>query len=260
MSSTDTTQTRIWGRPQIDWIVLSIAMLAAAWVLASTWERVRTRPRDRSIRVTGSAEKRIVSDLIQWAAAVQVQDMDRSAAYRRLREHVEQTVKYLVSQGIEKDEIRVSSASAHEQFETEFVGTGEERIERQVSTGFVMRQRVVVSSPDVAAVEKVSREVTQLLERGISIDSEMPRYFYTKLGELKIEMLAAASKDARARADNIVEAAGGDKIERLLSADMGVININPPNSRETSWQGNNDTTSLQKDIITIVHATFELEE
>jgi hypothetical protein len=41
---------------------------------------------------------------------------------------------------------------------------------------------------------------------------------------------------------------------------MGVININPPNSRETSWQGNNDTSSLQKDIITIVHATFELEE
>jgi hypothetical protein len=123
-----------------------------------------------------------------------------------------------------------------------------------------MRQRVVVSSPDVAAVEKVSREVTQLLERGISIDSETPRYFYTKLGELKIEMLAAASRDARARADNIVEAAGGDQIERLLSADMGVININPPNSRETSWQGNNDTSSLQKDIITIVHATFELEE
>jgi len=260
MSSTHTTQARLLARPQIDWIVLSIALLAAAWVLASTWERVRTKPRHRTIVVTGSAEKRIVSDLIQWEASVQVEDADRSAAYKRLREHIDQTVEYLASQGLDKDEIRVSSASAHEQFKTEFVGTGEERIERQVSTGFVLRQRVVVSSPDVAAVEKVSREVTQLLERGISIDSEMPRYFYTKLGELKIEMLAAASGDARARADRIVESAGGDRIERLLSADMGVININPPNSRETSWQGNNDTSSLQKDIITIVHATFELEE
>ncbi len=40
---------------------------------------------------------------------------------------------------------------------------------------------------------------------------------------------------------------------------MGVINVNPANSTETSWEGNNDTTSLEKDIITIVHVTFELE-
>ena len=40
---------------------------------------------------------------------------------------------------------------------------------------------------------------------------------------------------------------------------MGVINVNPANSTETSWEGNNDTTSLDKDIITIVYVTFELE-
>jgi hypothetical protein len=40
---------------------------------------------------------------------------------------------------------------------------------------------------------------------------------------------------------------------------MGIININPANSTETSEEGNNDTTSIEKDIITIVHAEFELE-
>ena len=38
-----------------------------------------------------------------------------------------------------------------------------------------------------------------------------------------------------------------------------VININPANSTQGSWDGNNDTTSLEKDIITIIHATYELE-
>ena len=41
--------------------------------------------------------------------------------------------------------------------------------------------------------------------------------------------------------------------------DMGIININPANSTETSEQGNNDKTSLEKDIITIIHADYELD-
>ena len=102
-------------------------------------------------------------------------------------------------------------------------------------------------------------QLTSLLEQGVSITSDAPRYFYTRLGELKVEMLAAAGKDARARAENIIKSAGGAEIGKLTVADMGIININPANSTQTSEEGNNDTSSLDKDIITIVHAEFELE-
>jgi hypothetical protein len=242
----------------VDWLVLPIALLASCWMAASTWERVKTRPKENSIRVTGSATKRIVSDLIQWSATIEVVNSDRSLAYRELKDHTGQVVAYLTKAGIAADEIRVSSANVSEESEIEVVGSGEDRIERQVATGFRIEQRIVVSSHDVANVEKVSREVTQLLERGISISSHAPEYHYTKLGDLKVEMLAAAAQDARARAENILEAAGGE-IGDLIGADMGIININPPNSRSSSWDGNNDTSTVEKDIITIVHATFELE-
>jgi hypothetical protein len=240
--------------------VVAIGLLASVWVASSTWERVKTKPEERTIRVTGSAKKRIVSDLIQWSATIEVENSDRSAAYRELRSHAGQTVAYLTKMGVEEDAIRVSSASVRRLFETEYIGAGDERIEREIDKGFMLTQEIVVSSHDVATVEKASREVTSLLEAGISIESGTPQYIYTKLGELKVEMLAAASADARARADHIVEAAGGDEISRLLGADMGIININRPNSRESSWDGNNDTSSVEKDIITIVHATFELDD
>ena len=108
-------------------------------------------------------------------------------------------------------------------------------------------------------VERISREVTQLLEQGVPISSTAPSYFYTKLGELKIEMLAEASKDARVRAERILASAGEAKLGALTDADMGVINVNSANSTETSWGGNNDTSSLEKDIITIVHCNFEIQ-
>ena len=114
-------------------------------------------------------------------------------------------------------------------------------------------------SADVGRVERISREVSQLMEQGVPITSRAPLYYYTKLGGLKIEMLAEAAKDARTRADNMVHSAGGGSIERLRSADMGIINVNPANSTETSAQGNNDTASFEKDIITIVHVVYELK-
>jgi hypothetical protein len=51
-----------------------------------------------------------------------------------------------------------------------------------------------------------------------------------------------------------------DTIGELVGADMGVIVINPPSSRASAWDGNNDTSTVEKDIITVAHATFELED
>jgi hypothetical protein len=70
---------------------------------------------------------------------------------------------------------------------------------------------------------------------------------------------AASHGDIIAGADNILTSAGGASIRQLRSADMGIINVNPANSTETSAQGNNDTESLEKDIITIVHVTYDLK-
>jgi hypothetical protein len=246
-------------RGPFDWAVLPVALLAATWVAASTWERVKTKPKENTIQVTGSATRRIVSDLIEWTASIDVQNPDRSAAYLQLSDHVAQTVAWLEKAGIPKEEIGVSSVSVNQIQELEVSGVGEERIERYVVKGYHLHQSVTVMSSDVDTVARVSREVTQLLEKGISISSSAPAYHYTKLGDLKIEMLAEAAKDARARAENIIEAAGGE-LGDLVGADMGVININPPNSRSSSWDGNNDTSTLEKDIITVVHATFELDD
>mgnify|MGYP003430154652 CR=1 FL=1 len=81
-----------------------------------------------------------------------------------------------------------------------------------------------------------SREITSLLEQGVFVTSNRPNYYYTRLGELKLEMLAEAAKDARSRAENILRSAGNTGIGPLVDSSMGIININPANSTgTTSW-------------------------
>lgn len=240
------------------WVPMAIAVVVASVIGARAWERVKTRT-VRTVEVTGSAKRRISSDLVVWEASLATHGATAQAAYLELKAQTPKVVAYLTQKGIAKEAISVSAVTRNEVFETEVVGSGDNRVERQVSRGHDARQVVTVTSADVARVEQVSREVTELIDAGVPVDSRPPAYFYTKLGELKIEMLAEASKDARARADKILASASGGGSIKLRAADMGVINVNAPNSTATSWEGNNDTSTIEKDIITIVHCTFDLD-
>ena len=262
--STPPTSRGIDLRP-IGAVAIAIAMVWSTAIAAGTWRDVRARPEKHTIRITGSARKRIVSDLIQWVAVLEARAPERTAAYRTLREERDKAVAFLVEQGIKPDEIQPQSATFEEVFETVvetqvLAGTTlPVRTEKKVSKGFLTREAIVVRSTDMPRIAKASREITSLLDQGVSVNSGSPKYFYTRLGELKLEMLAAAGKDARARAENILSSAGNATIGKLLVADMGIININPANATSTSEEGNNDTTSLDKDIITIVHVEFEVK-
>ncbi len=246
--------------------VLGVAVVAAAllvfgsaWTVSRTWERVRTKPSAGKVTVTGSAVKRIVSDLAEWNATVEAKEPDRVSAYRSLKEQTKAAVQFVEGYKIPANKIRVSAATMHQEFRTEYEKTQNGNIRHRVPSGWSARQEISLQSTDIHKVEQISREITKLLEDGVTIHSESPLYHYTKLSEVKIDMLAKASEDARNRATRIIEAAGGGSdTGTLRTARMGVININPANSTASSWDGNNDKTSLEKDIITIVHLTYSL--
>jgi uncharacterized protein len=85
-----------------------------------------------------------------------------------------------------------------------------------------------------------------------------PEYHYTKLGDLKIEMLAEAAKDAKVRAQQIAQSTGSS-IGSVRTARMGVLQITPADSNDVSDSGVNDTSSLDKDITAVVNVGFAID-
>jgi hypothetical protein len=168
----------MWIRQQWGWLALGLAAMASTWVVASTWERVRTRPPERTLQVTGSAKKRIVSDLIEWTGSVEVVDpADRTAAYRTLHGHVAKVLAYLKGQGIGEREVSPSSVSVESVYDAEVIGKGENRVERKIFKGYRTTQSVTIRSSDVTRVERISREVTQLGSRASPSSRRRPNTF-----------------------------------------------------------------------------------
>ena len=215
----------------------------------------RIRHQNKMVAVTGSAKRRIQSDLIVWRASVQSRAPELAAAYKTLSVDVPKVADFVRARGIQPKDVVVSAVRTAEIHPHD--REGHELSETIVA--YSMEQSIEVTSHDIDKVALAANEATRLIEEGIFINSEPPRYLYTKLAELKIEMLAEAAKDARVRADQIAVNAGS-KVSSLQTAKMGVMQINAANESEVSAEGTNDTSSRDKDIMAIVAATFAVDE
>lgn len=228
---------------------LAVALVLSSIVLG--WSLVRSKSNtEQTIAVTGSARKRITSDLVIWRASVTYQGAQLSEAYNSLKENVPRVREYLKSKGIPDNQIVVSSITTTTQQGKDAQGENTGQI-----TGYSLSQTFEVRSNDVAKVTQVSREATELIDRGILIESQAPEYHYTKLGDLKIEILGEAAKDAKVRAAQIASSTGSS-IGDVRSARMGVMQITPADSNEVSDYGMNDTSSLEKDVTAVVNVSF----
>lgn len=232
-------------------VALAIGLVLSALIFG--WFFAQSRKGDEAITVTGSAKKRIKSDLVVWTASVTYQSPELAGAYRQLSENVPRVRQYLVGKGIGDGQITVSSITT-----TVLKRVGENGMETSEITGYSLRQQLEIRSNEVEKVAQIAREATELIDQGILIESGSPQYYYTQLGDLKIEMLGEAAKDAKTRAERIA-ASTGNRIGTVRSAKMGVMQITAADSTEVSDYGINDTSSIDKDVTGVVNVSFAID-
>ena len=205
------------------------------------------------ITVTGSAKQQITSDLIVWTGSFSAKSSVMQDAYEKLKADKQRVFDYLVNAGVPEKKIIFSSINTN----TYYVILPNGQYTSDVDY-YELNQTVTISSEEIDKVTEISRNVTELINEGIQFQSNTPQYMYTKIADLKVTMLAEATKDARKRAEMIAENACS-KLGNLTYADMGVIQITPLYSNEVSDYGMNDTYSLEKEITAIVHCDFEIK-
>lgn len=196
------------------------------------------------ITVTGSASCNFESDLIVWRGSFSAYGATLKDAYKSIKNSADVINKYLIENGISESELMFSSVSISKKWVTDYNAEGNYAGEH--FDGYDLHQSVTVTSTDMDKVDAVSRDITKLIESNIEFESYSPEYYYTKLDELKLDLIKQATDNARARAEIIANGSNA-ATERLLSANLGVFQITPQNSdSEYSYGGSFDTTSRHK--------------
>jgi hypothetical protein len=235
-------------------IIIAIALVISSYLFSSAFQN-RNKSND-TISVTGSGKKDFVSDLIVWSGSFSKKSMTLKEAYAALDADREKIKTYLSSKGIAPNEMVFSAVSFNKDFETIFNENGTTR--QQTFTGFTLTQSVSIQSKEVNKIEELSRQSSELINSGVEFYSSPPEYYYTKLAELKITMIAEATKDASIRAKSIAENADAS-LGNLKKSDMGVFQITGQNSSEDfSYGGSFNTQSKNKTANITVRLVYQV--
>jgi hypothetical protein len=233
----------------------AVALIASTTVAAKAYQARNelTQRNEQTLQVTGSARKRIRSDLAIWTVRVSAAGRDLKSAYATLKTGVDKVTEFLKARKFEASEIAPGAIGTTVHHARDWRGQETSEI-----SGYALSRGITITTARVDAIASPAADVTELIQDGLDVVSETPEFIYTKLGDLKIEMLGEASKDARARGDQIVINAGSE-ITDIRSARMGVLQITRPNSTEVSSSGVNDTSSIEKDVTAVVSLTLGLK-
>ena len=225
--------------------ILAVGIIIAAFVWGAFFISARN---EQSIRVVGQGVKTITSDIIKWNMSI---NRTTNVAYKSegpswIQEDLIKVKKYLASNGIEEKDILVDPVSSYANYGNNGV------------TGYSFSQRIEVKSDDIEKIEKMALDNKALAKQDIYLEYSNLEYFVSNLAELKAEMLALATVDAKARAEEIAKSSG-NKICGLLSAKTGVFQIRKPLSMDISDYGIYNTSSKEKEIAVTVNATFKIK-
>ncbi|WP_313031322.1 SIMPL domain-containing protein [Soonwooa sp.] len=242
-------------KPQ--YITVGIAALGLIIATIFFGNAIKNRNKaDNTISVTGLGSKKFTSDLITWSGSFSKNNFDLKSAYDELAVDKNVIAQYLKSKGVKDNEMVFSAVDIQKNFRSYNDSNGN-YVQGEFS-GYNLTQSVSIESKEVGKIENISRNITEIINRGIEFTSSTPQYFYTKLAEVKQQMIADATKDAKERAEKIADNAGSS-LGSLKKATMGVIQITAPNSNEDySYGGTFNTSSKEKEATITIKLEYQV--
>lgn len=233
---------------------IGLALIITAVVLVSGIKQ-RNDYND-TIVVTGLGKKDFVSDLIVWSGSFSRLEMNLKDAYTKLDTDREIIRKYFSAKGVKEGDLVFSAVDINKEYEYQYLQNGGSN---RIFKGYRLTQTVKIESKEVDKVESISREVTELINQGVEFNSNTPQFYYTGLSDLKLEMISAATEDARERAERIAENSNA-KLGNLKEASMGVFQIIAQNSNEDySWGGTYNTAAKKKTATITMRLEFAID-
>jgi hypothetical protein len=230
--------------------ILAIGLIVST-VFASYVFFKSKNPSSGLISVVGSAKQQVKSDFAVWRCRYSVQTQTLPEAYGLLKASQANVKQYLVSKGIANTDLNVLAVETQTIYVRNTNGMETNQVE-----GYKLSQSIEIKSSDVDKIFSISKEATELIDKGVQIESQLPQFYYTKISDLKISVLALATKDAKDRAGKIA-ANTGSTVSGMKSSKMGVFQIRPLYSDEISDYGINDTTSIDKEIMAVMNCDFK---
>ena len=233
-------------------LLIAIGSICSTYVLSEGIIKFQ-QLQNQTIRVTGSASQNITSDRASWSLQIRNIKPTLKEGYAKLNADTKIVKEFFTANGMDEKDIEVSSANSYENYRRLPNGNTTNEVE-----SYNVYRSISVKSKDIKKLTQISQRVDELVDKDINLNPNNVEYFVSNLDDIKVNMVKEASKNAKLRAQSLVEGTNGN-IGVMTSAKMGVFQIVPVDSTDVNDYGINDTSSIEKKVVATVSATFAVK-
>jgi hypothetical protein len=223
-------------------LVLALGLGIAGFFVGDGFARGRRT--DRFVEVKGLAEREVAADLALWPLRYAVSAEVLADAQAQITTSTRLVREFLARHGID------ASATELQNLQVIDANTARYQPERR-GPRFIIEQTLMVRSEKPDVVQAASQRVSELVAAGVVLSSGEfgvggPTFIFNGLNELKPPMIAAATSNARAAAEQFARDSG-TSLGGIRQANQGVFVILPRDQAP----GVNEGSQLRK-IVRVV--------
>lgn len=173
--------------------------------------------RDRVVTVRGLAQRTVEADYVTWPMSYSIAGNNLAQLYNNMQTNNDIVVKFLTENGIDRDEISVNPPDLYNSDGNRYAP---ERARYQYSLSVT----ITVATKKVAKVRELLSRQSELLKQGVAANNDYINYNFTGLNNIKPEMIAEATKNAREAADRFAQDSDS-KVGKIKTATQGQFSI-----------------------------------
>lgn len=199
--------------------------------------------------VKGLAEREVKADTSTWNASFEVSESTLPAAYATANSAQEKVVAFLMKAGFAEEEMGKQAFVVNKQ-------DVRDSSNKLIETSYNIIGEVVVRSNDVDKMARAAQSAGDLVGEGVILINSSPQYIFTKLNEIKPEMLGEATRNARVAAEQFAKDANA-QVGNINKAEQGAFNFSARDAADE--YGGDEKSSIYKKVRVVTTISFYLK-
>ena len=230
----DTTSRRWLGSAG----VLALGLVVGGYLLGNGL--VRAKDADRSVTVRGLAERDVTADLATWTIAYSATASDLATAQGSADRNTDAIRAFFRELGFPADELQPTGVNV-----SQFSDNGAPK--------FTVRQRMTLRTTEIKRAQSAVKRQFDLVRRGVVLEEGSGMAFtFTKLNAIKPPMIAQATRDARASAEQFAKDSG-TSVGSIKNATQGYFEVLARDGDSGGGWGVSDTPYKKVRVVTTVN-------
>ena len=221
--------------------IVAIGIMVGGFVLGDGL--VRMKETERSVTVRGLAEREVTADLATWTLSIASTSTSLQTSQASTDRDADALRAFFEGLGFPEDALTPAGVNV-----SNYTNDG--------VVFYTVRQRIVLRTQDIERAQRAVRRQAELVRKGVVLeDGSGISYTFTGLNAIKPDMVAEATRDARAAAEQFAEDSGAD-VGAIRKATQGYFSIEARDGEAGGW-GLGDTPFKKVRVVTTVDFSLD---